>query len=116
MDNILIIHIKIYRSNFFFVVSDGLGQVVFLKHSGNFGLKNIQKRTLDALNTILLVTIKFVLGLKRQAIYFKLECLNKEALQVIYKQLFFFFKKTSLNIIGFKVATRLVHNGCRKKK
>ena len=54
MELLIIIHIKIYKNNFFLVISDSIGKVLLSISAGYFGFKHIKKRSVEALNRLLL--------------------------------------------------------------
>jgi len=109
-------HVKVYKSNFFCIVSNSKGQVLFTKNSGNLGFSNIQKRSVEALNSLLEVFLKEILLLKKKYVFLKLEGLKLNILKDIYKHIIPFLKKNNIILIGFKHLTKIPHNGCRVKK
>lgn len=108
-------HLKIYKSNFFCIVSNASGQVIFIKNSGSLGFNNIQKRSVEALNSLLEISLKEILLLKKKYIFLKLEGLKVSVLKDVYKNLILFFKKNNIVLIGFKRISKIPHNGCRVK-
>jgi ribosomal protein S11 len=117
MGNVVIsIHLKIYKSNFFCVVSNESGQVIFLKNSGNLGFSNIHKRSSDALDSLLEASMKELLLLKKRYMFLKLEGLKVSFIQNVYKRFIIFFKKNMLILTGIKRVIKTPHNGCRFKK
>jgi ribosomal protein S11 len=109
-------HLKMYKSNFFCIVSDGSGQVIFTKNSGNLGFSNIQKRSIEALNSLLEICLKEILLLKKKYIFLKFEGLKASFSKDVYKHLIFFLKKNNIILIGFKSLSKISHNGCRIKR
>lgn len=104
-------HLKIYKSNFFCIVSNASGQVIFIKNSGGLGFNNIQKRSVEALNSLLEISLKEILLLKKKYIFLKLEGLKVSALKDVYKHLILFLKKNNIVLIGFKRVSKIPHNG-----
>jgi hypothetical protein len=113
---IISVHIKVYKSNFFFVVSDYFGKVIFTKNSGSLGFINIQKRSIEALNSLLEVGLKEFLLLNKRYLFLKLEGLKATACKEIYKHLILFLKKNNIVLIGFKYINKIPFNGCRLRK
>lgn len=110
------LHIKIYKSNFFFIVSNSCGQVLFIKNSGSLGFSNIQKRGVEALMSLLEVSLKKIILLKKQYLFLKLESIKRNNSKLIYKYLILFCKKNKIILIGFKHVNKITHNGCRIPK
>ena len=50
---ILFARVKIYKSNFFFILSNNFGRLILAESSGSFRWINIHKRSMDALNELL---------------------------------------------------------------
>lgn len=115
MVNLLIVHIKLYRSNYFLIISDNWGKILFTKNSGSLGFKNMQKRSIEAFNHLLLITVKSILVYNNCLVFLKLDGINKNSLKAIYVQILKFLKKYKINIIGFKMVYNIPYNGCRKK-
>jgi len=115
MQHSLIIHIKLYRGNYFIVISDRFGKVFFTKSSGNLGFKHIQKRSTEAFDALIAEAIKFLLGVENPSVYLKLEGVQKKVLKEIHLQFLNIIKKYKINVLGFKVINKIPHNGCKKK-
>lgn len=115
-NQILLIHIKFYKSNYFFIVSNMSGQVIFTKNSGNLGFRNIQKRGVEALSSLLETCLREILFLEKCYLFIKIEGLKVNFLKDVYKHLIFFLKKKDLSFICFKHINKIPHNGCRQKK
>ena len=115
MQNIVIVHIKLYRSNCFLIISDNSGKILFTKSSGCLGFQNMQKRSIEAFNSLLSTTIKLLLSYHNCLVFLKLDGINKKNLDEIYVQVLKILKKYKINIIGFKIIHKIPHNGCRKK-
>lgn len=117
MTNLMVlVHIKMYKSNFFCIVSNTSGKVVFTKNSGDIGFSNIQKRSVQALINLLEISLKEILVLKKRYIFLKFEGFKVNALKDVYKYLIVFLKKNNIGIIGFKRIYKISYNGCRIKK
>jgi ribosomal protein S11 len=67
------LHISVYKNNFFFILSNRSGQVFFTINSGSLGYRNIQKRSVEALMSLLEVCFKKIVLLKKPCLFFKLE-------------------------------------------
>ena len=115
-NSVISIHLKINKSNYFCVISNGFGQVIFVKNSGNIGFNHIQKRSVGALDNLLEVSMKMLLSFKKKNMFLKLEGLKTSYLKNVYKRFILFFKKNKLTLTGFKRVTKIPHNGCRFKK
>jgi hypothetical protein len=115
-NQILSMHIKCYKSNYFFIISNNSGKVIFIKNSGNLGFRNMQKRGVEALSMLLETCLKEIIFLKKNYFFLKIEGLKLNVLKIIYKHLIFFFKKNKIVLIGFKHIHKNSHNGCRRKK
>ena len=113
---ILSLHIKIYKSNFFFIVSSSCGKVLFVRNSGCLGFSNLQKRGIDALMALLEVTFKKILLLKKPFLFLRLECVKVGESKLIYKHLILVCKKNNIKLVGFKHKNVIPHNGCRSPK
>lgn len=90
------LHIKIYKSNFFLIVSNNIGRVLFKSSSGNLGFKNIQKRGIEALISLLEVSLKKILLLKKQDFFLKLDGVKLSEAKPIYKYMVVFCKKNNI--------------------
>jgi len=115
MKNLIIVHIKLYRSNYFLIVSDDSGKVLFTKNSGSLGFQNMQKRSTEAFNSLLASAVKYILSHNNSLVFLKLDGVNKNVLEDIYVQVLKFLKKYKINVVGFKIVHSIPHNGCRKK-
>ena len=112
MDFFLVVHIKVYKSNFFLTISNGLGKVLLNINSGYLGFKNIQKRTTEAFNKVLLFSMEFLSRFQdKYYIFLKFESIKKRELYKIYN---FLKKKLKISVIGFKIINRIPHNGCKQ--
>jgi ribosomal protein S11 len=112
----IIIHIKCLRSNFFIIISNIVGEILFTKTTGSLGFNNIQKRTKDAFSDLLLSASQYVSRLSGNVkVFLKIEGAIKNLLfkQINFKMLQF-FKKHNICLIGLRVINKISHNGCRK--
>lgn len=117
MNNILILHVKLFRNNFFLIISNLLGKVLFIKNSGVLGFKNMNKKDIEAFRLILLNGLKFILKFEdKKKIFLKLEGQKKSLLREVYKQLLNLSKKFNFKILGITLVNKISFNGCRKKK
>lgn len=80
--DLLVVHIKIYKGNFFFIISNTKGKLLFVKTAGVVGFKDIEKRSILALTSLLLEGFNFILK-KGFNIFLKLEGANDEILKHI---------------------------------
>jgi ribosomal protein S11 len=117
MNNVLILHIKIFRNNFFLIISNMSGKILFTNNSGISGFKNMNKKDMESLAIILLNGLKFILKLEeKKKIFLKLEGQKKNLLREVYKQLLNLLKKFNHKILGVIFVNKVSFNGCRKKK
>jgi ribosomal protein S11 len=111
-----VVHIKVYRGNFFFIISNNEGKIIFEKTGGNLGFTNITKRKIEVFNELLLLTFKRILIIVGNSnIFIKFEGLKIKYLQTIYKILLKKLKQQKINILGYKALNKIAHNGCRRK-
>lgn len=112
MKFLLVAHIKVCKSNFFFIVSDGLGKTLLNINSGYLGFNNIKKRTTEALNKVLFFGFDFLSKYtENYYLFLKFENIKKRELRKLYKVC---LKKLKLTFFGFRVVNKLPHNGCKK--
>jgi len=117
MKEFISIHIKICRGNFFIIISNKEGKLLFTKNSGNLGYKHITKRSTEALNTLLNLSVKYILSIKEDCHFFiQFEGTKKNYLQEIRKKLIIPLINQQCVIVGFKIRNKIAHNGCRSKK
>jgi hypothetical protein len=110
--SIINVHIKICKSNFFLIISTGFGKSLLSTNSGYLGFKNIQKRSVEAFNKVLMFGIKFLYSFKRNYYaFFYFENVKKSKLAKIYKA---FIKKLKIKFLGFSMINKIPHNGCKK--
>jgi len=115
-NQILLVHFKFYKSNCYFIVSDYLGQVIITKNVGNMGFRNIQKRGVEALSSLLETCLKEVLLLKKNYLFLQIEGLKSNLLKFFYKYFIRLVKKKDIILVYLKVLNKIPHNGCRRKK
>jgi len=111
-----IIYFKIYSNNFFCILYNSLGKVVFKTHSGYLGFSNIKKRSIEALSVILQQLLLSIQNLKFNSIFIKYEGLKLRFLVHISKLLFSWSNKYKFSIAGIKYINKIPHGGCRLKK
>lgn len=112
MNSLLIVHVIVYKSNFFLTISTNLGKILLSLNSGCLGFKDIKKRTPEALNKILLFSIDFLSQFPTDSfILLKFENMKKNEFKKAYK---LFVKKLKFSFLGFKCLIKIPHNGCRK--
>lgn len=110
----LLVHIKVYKNNFFIIISNVYGKVLFSKSSGILGFKNIHKRSSEAFSTICISAFTFIIRSQVSFLFLKYEGIHLRVLRSITNQFMSFFKKYRVTILGFKVVNKIPHNGCRK--
>jgi ribosomal protein S11 len=113
---ILTVHIKCLRSNFFIIISNIVGNVLFSKSSGDLGFKNTQKRTKDAFTELLIVASQFIVRLGNNIkVFLKVEGVLKN---LFFKQINFQLLKTlqthNISVLSLRLINKISHNGCRK--
>lgn len=115
MDSLIWVHIKILRGNFFLLISNESGKLIFNKSCGNLGIKNIQKRTKESFQNLLLLGTQYLLNLNENfKVFIKLEGAKKTVLQLIYSNFIKILKNCNINIFSVKLINKISHNGCRK--
>jgi len=116
MKQLYTIHIKVCRGNFFFIVSNNIGHILFIKSSGTVGYTNINKRGNEAFTTLMKIVLNYLLVIKEDInLFIKLEGTKKTTMYNIRKRFLKPLIKKKIKIIGFKVINKIAHNGCRKK-
>lgn len=112
----LLLHVKVYKSNFFLILSSGSGQVLWIKNSGSLGFKNIQKRGVEALMCLLESALNKIIFIKEPYLFLKLEGITIPNSKLINKHFIILCKKNNIIVIGLQHVNKIVHNGCRAKK
>ena len=115
-NQLLFVHLKFYKSNYFFIVSNYEGQVIITKTSGNMGFLHIQKRGIEALSSLLETCLKEVIFLKKNYLFLKIEGLKATLLKSFYKYFIRLMKKKDIILVYLKNINKIAHNGCRRKK
>jgi ribosomal protein S11 len=116
MKNWIVLHVKIYRGNFFIIISNNAGKILFEKTGGNLGFCNIAKRKTEVFNEILLLAFKRIITIIGSlSLFIKFEGLKVSFLWNIYKIFIKKIKQQKINILAYKVINKITHNGCRKK-
>jgi len=111
----MFVHIKILRGNFFLLISNQLGELIFDKSCGKLGFKDIQKRTKESFQNLLLLGIQYLLNLDNiYELFIKIEGAKKKNLELIYSQFITILKSYNINIFAVKLINKISHNGCRK--
>jgi ribosomal protein S11 len=113
---ILVVHIIVYRSNFFFIISNNAGKVLFVKNSGGLGYAKKERRSLEAFSSLISVGFNQIVVLKGKSIFFKIEGVNKNLLKKINKDFIFGLKKQCITVIGYRFVNTIPHNGCSLTK
>jgi len=117
MVKIFFVHIKVFRGNFFLMVSNTLGKLILKKSCGVLGFKNIEKRSKDSFKDLLLNGIEFILSLnldKNHRFFLTIEGAKKEFLKQICVDFLNVLKLCDIKFSAIKLLNKGVHNGCRK--
>jgi ribosomal protein S11 len=112
----LIIHIKCLRSNFFIIISNTAGNILFSKSSGNLGFTHTKKRTKDAFTDLLALACQYILQVgSKIKVFLKIEGAIKN---LFFKQINFQLLKTlqthNISVLSLRLINKISHNGCRK--
>lgn len=113
---VLTLHIKKYVNNFFIIISNNNGRVIFFKSAGALGFQNIQKRSQDVTVVAYRAAARFLAGIRDVQIFIKFEGVPLQASTKMRKLLFDALKSPNLQVRCVKVFNKISHNGCRKKK
>lgn len=117
MNTLLILHIKVFRNNYYLILSDSWGKVLWTKNSGMMGFKNTTKRSIDAFKSVLFGVFKYIFYLKaKKKIFLKIEGSKKNILREIYKQFLKMLNKYKVQVLGLIIINKIAFNGCRKKR
>ena len=111
-----VVHIKLYKNNCFFIISNIYGKVLWSTSLGAVGFANIQKRCLDAFIECVDRCFKQLLVLKKKMFFFKVEGLKTMYPMFFFKKLNLFLIKNKITFLGLSVIQKISHNGCRFKK
>jgi ribosomal protein S11 len=115
MSKLIFVHIKVLRGNFFVLISNQCKKLLFNKSCGNLGFKNIQKRTKDAFQNLLSLSLQFLLKLsKTNKLFIKIDSAKREVLNQMYNQLISILKTYKFNVFAITLINKVSHNGCRK--
>jgi ribosomal protein S11 len=115
MNKTIFIHIKVLRGNFFLLISNQHKKLIFNKSCGNLGFKNIQKRSKDAFQNLLAVSLQYLLNLNTtNKLLIKIDSSKKEILNQMYNQFINVLKFYKFDIFAITLINRVSHNGCRK--
>jgi ribosomal protein S11 len=115
MGKVVFVHIKVLRGNFFLLISNQYKKLIFNKSCGNLGFKNIQKRTKDAFQNLLSLSLQYLLNLSaKNKLFVKIESAKKEVLNQIYNQFLNVLKSYRFDIFAIILIDKISHNGCRK--
>jgi ribosomal protein S11 len=115
MSKILVVHIKVLRGNFFLLISNHYKKLIFNKSCGNLGFKNIQKRTKDAFQNLLSLSLRYLLNLSvKNKLFVKIESAKKDFLNQIYNQFISILQSYRFDVFAITLIDKISHNGCRK--
>jgi hypothetical protein len=116
MNNLLILHIKILRNNYYLILSNTLGKILYTKSCGIYNFRNINKRNIESFKIIILNLFKSISQKdNNKKIFLKIDGSKKNFLREIYKQIFIFIYKYKIKILGLLIINKTAFNGCRKK-
>ena len=116
MNNLLILHIKVLRNNYYLIMSNTLGKILYTKSCGIYNFQNINKRNIESFKTIILNLFKSVSQKdNKKKIFLKIDGSKNFFLREIYKQIFVFIYKYKIKILGLLIVNKISFNGCRKK-
>lgn len=115
MSKIIFIHVKVLRGNFFVLISNQIKKLIFNKSCGNLGFKNVKKRTKDAFQNLLSLSIQYLLNLNtKNKLLIKIEAVKKEILNQMHNQFISVLKYYGFHIFAITLIDKTSHNGCRK--
>ena len=115
MSKILFVHIKVLRGNFFVLISNQYKKLLFNKSCGNLGFKNIQKRTKDAFQNLLALSLQYLLKLSTtNKLFIKIDSAKREVLNQMHHQFISILKTYKFNVFAITLINKVSHNGCRK--
>lgn len=117
MVKIFFVHIKLLRGNFFLMMSNTLGELIWKKSCGVLGFKNIEKRSKDSFKDLLRNGIEFILSLKldkNHRFFLTIEGAKKEFLKQICIDFINVLTFGDFKFSAIKLLNKGVHNGCRK--
>jgi ribosomal protein S11 len=115
MSKLVFVHIKVLRGNFFFLISNQSKKLVFNKSCGNLGFKNIQKRTKDAFQNLLSLSLQYLMNLSvKNKLLIKVDGAKREALNQINNQFINVLKAYKFNVFAVTLINKIAHNGCKK--
>jgi ribosomal protein S11 len=115
MSKVVFVHIKVLRGNFFVLISNQSKKLIFNKSSGNLGFKNIEKRTKDAFQNLLSLSLQYLIGLSaKNKLLIKMEAAKRKVLNQIYNQFISVLKSYKFNVFAITLSNIVSHNGCRK--
>lgn len=116
MNNLLIIHVKILRNNYYVILSNTLGKILCTKSCGNYDFKNSQKKNIESFKIIILDIFKYISQQDfSKKIFFKIDGSKKKILREIYKQIFFYINKYKIKFFGLTITNKIAFNGCKNK-
>jgi len=115
MNKIIFVHIKVLRGNFFLLISNQYKKLIFNKSCGNLGFKNIQKRSKDAFQNLLAVSLQYLLKLNTtNKLLIKIDSSKREILNQMHNQFISVLKFYKFDVFAITLINRISHNGCRK--
>jgi len=115
MSKIIFIHIKVLRGNFFILISNQYKKLIFNKSCGNLGFKNMQKRTKDAFQNLLSLSLQYLLNLStKNKLFIKIDAAKKVVLNQLHNHFINVLKSYKFDVFAITLINKVSHNGCRK--
>lgn len=117
MKKIIIVHVQLYKNNFFVIFSNIFNNVLLKFSSGCVGFKNSKKCNWDSL--LYLLSYSALLLYKYYNyfnIFLKIEGGKKKKIQKILNFFIEFLNIYEIEIIGLKIIVKIPHGGCKKSK
>jgi ribosomal protein S11 len=111
----LLFHLKIYKNNYYVIVSNTIGKILFTLNSGQVGFTHINKSSIEALKQIIKTSFNTLIHLNLNKLFFKIEVSNKYKLYILYKESIILLNKYKINILILTIANKISHGGCRNK-
>jgi len=117
MKKIIIVHVQLYRGNFFVVFSNIFNNILLKFSSGCADFKNSKKRNWESLLYLLSYSILLLHKYYNNFdIFLKIEGGKKNKIQKIVN---FFIESLNIygiEIVGLKIIIKIPHGGCKKSK
>jgi ribosomal protein S11 len=111
----LLFHLKIYKNNYYVIVSNTTGKLLFTLNSGQVGFTHINKNSIEALKQIVKMSFNKLIHLNLNKLFFKIEVPNKYTLYILYKEFILLLNKYKINMLILTLVNKISHGGCRNK-